>query len=165
MPADRRHDLWFSAFLVVLAAGIVVESWRMPRLGHLGVHPMSAPGLTPGLLGLVLLALALALLLRSVRQRRLATGDTAEAAAEEAEPGAMGRTLVTLGLCLGYALGFVGRVPFWLATGLFVMAFVGWFGFERDRPVRSLLIAAVMAVLTATAVTLLFQRVFLVRLP
>jgi hypothetical protein len=161
MPADRRHDLWFSALLVVLSTGIVVESWRMPRLAHLGVHPMSAPGLTPGLLGLVLLALALALLLRSVRQRRVAV----EGAEEEEAPGAVGRTLLTLGMCLGYALGLVGRVPFWLATGLFVLAFVGWFGFERDRPIRSLAIAAVMAAVTAAAVTLLFQRVFLVRLP
>jgi hypothetical protein len=160
MPAARRHDLWFSALLVVLAAGIVVESWRMPRLAHLGVHPMSAPGLTPGLLGLVLLALALALLLRSVRQGR-PVGETSG----DADPGALGRTLVTLGLCLGYAIGLVGRVPFWLATGLFVLAFAGWFGFERARPVRSLAVAAVMAVVTATAVTLLFQRVFLVRLP
>ncbi len=160
MPADRRHDLWFSIILVVLAAGIVVESWRMPRLGHLGVHPMSAPGLTPGLLGLVLLALAIALLLRSVRQRRA----IAETAAD-ADAGAVGRTLVTLGLCLGYALGLVSHAPFWLATGLFVLAFVGWFGFERARPVRSIAMAAVMAVATSTAVTLLFERVFLVRLP
>ncbi len=160
MSADRRHDLWFSALLVVIAAGIVVESWRMPRLAHLGVHPMSAPGLTPGVLGLVLLVLALTLLVRSARQRRAAMD-----AAEHAEPGALGRTLVTLGLGLGYALGLVGRVPFWLATGLFVLAFVGWFGFERTRPVRSLAIAVVMAVVTTAAVTLLFERVFLVRLP
>lgn len=111
MPADRRHDLWFSAFLVVLSTGIVVESWRMPRLEHLG------------------------------------------------------RTLVTLGVCLGYALGLVGRVPFWLATGLFVLAFVGWFGFERARPARSVAIAAATALVTSAAVTLLFERVFLVRLP
>ena len=163
MPADRRHDLWFSALLVVLAAGVVVESWRMPRLEHLGVHPMSAPGLTPGVLGLVLLALSLALLVRSVRQRRQtsAAGD----AVEPAEPGTFGRTLVTLVLCLGYAAGLVGRVPFWLATGLFVLAFVGWFGWERDGPARSALTAIVMAVVTSAAVTLLFERVFLVRLP
>ncbi len=37
----------------------------MPRLAELGVDPMSAPGLTPGLLGLVLAGLGLALLSRS----------------------------------------------------------------------------------------------------
>ncbi len=160
MPADRRHDLWFSALLVVLAAGIVVESWRMPRLEHLGVHPMSAPGLTPGVLGLVLLALAASLLVRSVRQRRWTADEVADA-----PPGTLGRTLATLGLCLGYAIGLVGRVPFWLATALFVMAFVGWFGWERERPMKSALTAVVMAVVTSALVTLLFERVFLVRLP
>ena len=160
MPADRRYDLWFAVLLVVFAAGVVGESWRMPRLEDLGVHPMSAPGLTPGLLGLVLLGLSLALLIRSVRQPRLI-----EAAAADGEPGAAGRTLLTLGLTLAYAIGLVGRVPFWLATGLFVFAFVGIFGWDRGRPVRSLITALVMAVVTAVAVTLLFERVFLVRLP
>ena len=160
MSADRRFDLWFSALLVVFAAGVVAESWRMPRLEHLGVHPMSAPGLTPGLLGLVLLGLSLALLVRSVRQRRLASEPSVDG-----EAGATGRTLLTLGLTLAYAIGLVGRVPFWLATGLFVFAFVGTFGWDKERPVRSLLTAVVMAVVTAVAVTLLFERVFLVRLP
>lgn len=160
MPAERRFDLWFALLLVVFAAGVVGESWRMPRLEHLGVHPMSAPGLTPGLLGLVLLGLSTALLVRSVRQRQL----VAEAPAET-ESGATGRTVVTLGLTLAYAIGLVGRVPFWLATGLFVFAFVGVFGWDKERPVRSLLTATVMAVVTAVAVTLLFERVFLVRLP
>lgn len=160
MPADRRYDLWFAVLLVVFAAGVVGESWRMPRLEHLGVHPMSAPGLTPGLLGLVLLGLALALMVRSMRQRRLI-----EAAASDRDPGAAGRTLLTLGLTLAYAIGLVGRVPFWLATGLFVFTFVGVFGWDKERQARSLITAVIMAVVTAVAVTLLFERVFLVRLP
>lgn len=160
MPADRRYDLWFAVLLVVFAAGVVGESWRMPRLEHLGVHPMSAPGLTPGLLGLVLLGLAVALLVRSVRQQRLV-----EAASSGGETGAVGRTLLTLGLTLAYAIGLVGHLPFWLATALFVFAFVSIFGWDGTRPWRSLLSALAMAVVTAAAVTLLFERVFLVRLP
>jgi putative tricarboxylic transport membrane protein len=159
MPADRRYDLWFSALLVVFAAGVVVESWRMPRLENLGVHPMSAPGLTPGVLGLVLFVLSLALLVRSVRRQ------PAPDEASAAEPGAGGRTLLTLGLALAYAVGLVGRVPFWLATGLFVFAFVAVFGWQQQRPLRGLAVAVAMAVVTAAAVTLLFERVFLVRLP
>ena len=67
MSTPRRADLIFSALLTALALAVVVESWRMPRLAELGVHPMSAPGLTPGLIGLVLAALGMALLLRSLR--------------------------------------------------------------------------------------------------
>jgi hypothetical protein len=48
MQAERRADLWFAILLTALSVVVVVESWRMPRLDHLGVHPMSAPGLTPG---------------------------------------------------------------------------------------------------------------------
>ncbi len=108
----------------------------------------------------MLLGLALALLLRSVRQRRLV-----EPAASDSEPGTAGRTLLTLGLTLAYAIGLVGHVPFWLATGLFVFAFVSIFGWDRTRPWRSLITALAMAAVTAIAVTLLFERVFLVRLP
>lgn len=162
MPADRRGDLWFSLLLTALAVAVLVESWRMPRLENLGVHPMSAPGLTPGLIGLVLLLLGLLLLARSLRARRAA------AAAAQATPVAAAdgrRALLAIALCLVYALGLLGRLPFAWATGLFVFAFVTVFALERARLWRTLGGAAAMAVFTAVAVTLLFEQLFLVRLP
>lgn len=162
MPAERRGDLWFSLLLSVLSLVVVIESWRMPRLEDLGVHPMSVPGLTPGLIGLVLLLLGLLLLLRSLRERR-ATASPVPAAPAVAGNG--GRALLAVALCLGYALGLLGRLPFGWATGVFVFAFVAAFGFERARPWRTLGGAAAMAVFTAIAVTLLFEQLFLVRLP
>lgn len=168
MPNDRRGDFWFSLLLTVLSLVVVIESWRMPRLEDLGVHPMSVPGLTPGLIGLVLLLLGLLLLLRSLRERR-ATAMAADAASpvpsKPAVAGNAGRALLAVVLCLGYALGLLGRLPFAWATGLFVFAFVAAFGFERTRPWRTLGGAAAMAVFTAIAVTLLFEQLFLVRLP
>jgi putative tricarboxylic transport membrane protein len=168
MPNDRRGDFWFSLLLTVLSLVVVIESWRMPRLEDLGVHPMSVPGLTPGLIGLVLLLLGLLLLLRSLRERR-ATAMAADAASplpsKPAVAGNSGRALLAVALCLGYALGLLGRLPFAWATGLFVFAFVAAFGFERVRPWRTLGGAAAMAVFTAIAVTLLFEQLFLVRLP
>lgn len=168
LPADRRGDLWFSLLLTAVAFAVVVESWRMPRLENLGVHPMSAPGLTPGVVGLVLLLLGLLLLVRSVRERRLAkrAWETAAAPVAAAPPaGTLRRALGAVALCLVYALGLLGRLPFEWATGLFVFGFVVAFGFERARPWRSLGGAAAMAVCTAVAVSLLFERLFLVRLP
>lgn len=162
MPADRRGDLWFSLLLTVLSLVVVIESWRMPRLENLGVHPMSAPGLTPGLIGLVLLLLGLLLLLRSLRERRATASPVSS---KPAVAGNGGRALLAVALCLGYALGLLGRLPFAWATGLFVFAFVAAFGFERTRPWRTLGGAAAMAVFTAIAVTLLFEQLFLVRLP
>lgn len=161
MPAGRRADFWFSIGLTAFAIAVTVESWRMPRLQELGVHPMSAPGLTPGLIGLVLMLLGFALLVRSLRARRLVT----QVEAPTVDPSAPRRLMVTLALCLVYALGLVGTLPFMWATGLFVFAFVAAFSFERARPLRSLASACAMALVVAVSVTLLFERVFLVRLP
>ncbi|MBX3603148.1 MAG: tripartite tricarboxylate transporter TctB family protein [Rubrivivax sp.] len=170
MPADRRGDLWFSLLLTALALAVVIESWRMPRLENLGVHPMSAPGLTPGVIGLVLLLLGLLLLVRSLRERRAAAARAAASAAPAAPAataasGDGARALLATVLCLVYALGLLGRLPFFWATGLFVFAFVVAFAFERARPWRTLGGAAAMALFSAVSVTLLFERLFLVQLP
>lgn len=163
MQAERRADLWFAILLTALSVVVVVESWRMPRLDHLGVHPMSAPGLTPGLIGLVLGGLGVALLVRSLR----AGGPAADGSADGAAPGATAwpRALLALVLCLVYALGLLGRLPFMWATGLFVFAFIAAFSFERARPLRTLGGALAMAVAVAVSVSLLFEQLFLVRLP
>lgn len=161
MLAKRRADLIFAVFLMALALAVLVESWRMPRLAELGVHPMSAPGLTPGLIGLVLAGLGLALLWRSLRP-------WPDDVVSEAAPGTnlvWWRALLALLLCLFYALGLLGHLPFLWATGLFVFSFVAVFSFDRKRLLRSLLGAALMAVAVAVSVSLLFEQLFLVRLP
>ncbi len=87
-----------------------------------------------------------------------------------ARPGeSLRRLLITLGLTLGYAAGLVGRLPFWLATFVFVFAFIVIFDWRKavaaQRTVRLFLTAGVQALLVAAAVTLVFERLFLVRLP
>ena len=129
----------------------------MPRLADLGVHPMSAPGLTPGVLGLVLACLGLVLLVQSARS-------PAPNAEEGGGEGGWGRLAVTLAFCFAYAAVLLGRVPFWLATALFVGVFVLTFTFGRSKA-RALGMAAALAVATAASVTFLFQQVFLVQLP
>jgi putative tricarboxylic transport membrane protein len=77
MHDERRADLWFAVVLVALSLAVMVESWRMPRLADQGAHPMSVPGLTPGLIALVLAMLGIALLWRSLRARgTLSTAQT-----------------------------------------------------------------------------------------
>ena len=50
--ARRRAPTSTAAlFWIALGAAIVVASWRMDRLEHLGVNSCTAPGLMPGILG------------------------------------------------------------------------------------------------------------------
>jgi putative tricarboxylic transport membrane protein len=63
----------------------------------------------------------------------------------------------------------VGTLPFWAATGLFVFCFIMvfecWLAAPRKPLLQSLPWALGLAVVTAAAVTLVFERAFLVRLP
>jgi len=67
MSSQRRADLIFAVVLTAMSLYVLAASWRMPRLAELGVHPMSAPGLTPGLISLVLLGLGGLLVIRRRR--------------------------------------------------------------------------------------------------
>jgi putative tricarboxylic transport membrane protein len=131
---------------------IVYASWTMDRLERHGATLYTAPGLVPGLLGLVLLLLGIALALRALRA----------GISWRPLPIAWGNTPLVLALCLAYAIGLVGRMPFWLATFVFVTAFVAIFEYPA-RPRMAL--APVYGAATSLLVTYLFETVFFVRLP
>jgi hypothetical protein len=158
-PGSRpsaRTDLGWSIFWLALGALIVTESWRMDRLEHLNVNPYTVPGLVPGLLGAMMVVLALALGVRSLMRR--------DEILSPQEAGTWGRFALAVALFLVYALGLVSRLPFWLATLIFVAAFVALFRWPQRRA-RGLVLALVYGAGTAAAVTFLFQHVFLVQLP
>jgi hypothetical protein len=135
-----------------LGGGVIVyASWTMDRLERHGAALYTAPGLVPGLLGLVLLILGVVLAVRGSR------GATRAASSLH-----WGNTPLVLALCLGYAIGLVGRAPFWLATFTFVTAFVAVFEYPS---LRRMALAPLYGAATSFAVTYLFESVFLVRLP
>jgi hypothetical protein len=148
-----RGDLVQGAVWALGGGAIVHASWTMDRLERHGAALYTAPGLVPGLLGLVLLALGVVLALRALRRG----GDARSAPAFR-----WGNTPLVLALCLGYAVGLVGRAPFWLATFVFVTAFIVIFEYPSRR---GMALAPVYGAATSLAVTYLFETVFLVRLP
>jgi putative tricarboxylic transport membrane protein len=154
---SARVDLAAAAVWLALAVAILVGAWTMDRLERLGAKLYSAPALVPGLLGLVLLVLGVLLALRAVRE-----GALRDASINRSLRLGWGGTAPVLALCLGYALGLVGRVPFWLATFLFVTAFIAVFEYPARRRMA---LAPVYGAVTSLAVTWLFESVFLVRLP
>jgi putative tricarboxylic transport membrane protein len=152
--------------LILLGVAVVWASLDMPRFEERNANPYTAPGLVPGLLGAIILALGAILFVRAARAGgwRLAW----PAAQRRADPG-LRRLALSIALCLVYAGGLVGTLPFWLATFLFITAFVILFEWplatDRAERARRLAFAPMLAAVIAVGVTVLFQYVFLVRLP
>jgi len=164
-PASPRSDAIAAATALAFALCIVVASWRMDRFESQGGTLWTAPGLWPGIVGLVLGALAAGLLMRSWRRAAAIGWDTAEANDTPLVP--TPRFTAAAALFFLYAIGLVGHgLPFWLGTAAFVAFYVYAFHDEPARPrPRRIAMALAIGVATSLVVTLVFERVFLVRLP
>lgn len=155
MDLARHQDRIGGLLWLLLGLSIAYGSWTMDRLERLGIHPLAAPGLLPGIAGLALAALGLAMLLR----RR---GE-----APAAEPADWGRLAVSFALCLGFAGVLLGRgLPFWLLAGAFLLAHILLLhDAEGGGPLRRFAVAAGVAVAVAWLVTWSFEALFYIRLP
>ena len=154
----ERADRIFGWAWAALGVLITAESWRMDRLEAQQINPWTAPGLVPGLLGLVMTGFGLVLALRR-----------GAGAPADADVGDVWRIALAIALCLGFGAGLVGRVPFWLGAALFVFLAIllfEWRDRRRDGTLaRGVLQAALVALGSSAAISFLFQEVFLVRLP
>jgi len=164
-----KADFLTGLALISLSLYVMFESWQMPRLEHLKAHPLSVPGIVPAFIGMVLLLFGMVLVIRSVRRGGHRLGFTYEGLRRWfIKPGNQ-RLLLTAILSIGYAGILIGVLPYWLATGLFIFVFVVLFEWERGMNVaqwrRCIIPAALIASLSSAAITLVFERVFLVALP
>jgi putative tricarboxylic transport membrane protein len=175
MTADRIGGIIW----IALGAAIVYGSWTMDRLTSLQIHPATAPGLVPGLLGAGIAILGLVLVLR---RQAGSTGDFSAAQEEQKaelssgpedvsdEGVAWNRVLLSWALCMTYGAVLLGRgVPYWVLTAAFLFLHINLIDDTGDVPAkldkRRAITAAVVAALFATAVALVFEKIFLVRLP
>lgn len=168
MRGMARADFVTSLFLMVLGIGVVAESWRMPRYTEFASSVWSAPGVTPGLIGLVLAILGAVLFFRTRRSQ------PGEAPGEAASGGASWpQAAIALALCFGFAAILIGRIPFLLASFLFVMVFILLFDFidnrdayrDRLQSIRRLVTVVGVSGAAAWAISTIFQDLFFVRLP
>jgi hypothetical protein len=160
LAADTVGGLVWLAFGVAVVYG----SWTMDRLESLGINPVTAPGLLPGLLGLGLVAFGLILILRQ-QQSDAHPGDGSGAGGYDWR-----RLTLSWLFCVTFAGVFLGRgAPFWLLAAVFVFLHI-FFLEDADRVASTsaswrAAVAAVIALAAAVLVTFLFQSVFLIRLP
>jgi len=126
----------------------------------------TAPGLVPGIYGLVISALSIWLVMRSVRRGRSSAAITSRAA-----PDGTSNLRLALAAALGlvFCVGLIGHMPFWAAAAVFVTAFIALFEWRKGDawPRRFLRLgtAALQGLVTGAAVSLVFEKIFYVRLP
>jgi Tripartite tricarboxylate transporter TctB family len=160
-----RVELFSGLGWIALGSALVYGSWTMDRLENLNINPYTAPGLVPGVLGAVI---ALCGSIMAVRAGRAGVfgSDRADARA----PIFNGRVALSIALCLGFALGLVGRgPPFWAAAAIFLFLHIFLFEFserrEQHRLWRGVLLALAVSAGASFVITMIFQEFFLVRLP
>jgi putative tricarboxylic transport membrane protein len=162
-PLPARADLCTAAALLAFGLGVLALAWNMPTFVEQSHTGLTAPGIVPGFHATVISLLAIVLGLRAVRR-----GALRQAGARGGRPRGDGRRLlIAAALGVLYAGVLVGRLPFWAASALFVFAFTTAFEWEQGaagRP-RRILEAAALGLGTGLAVMLVFERIFLVRLP
>lgn len=164
-----RADFVTSIFLTLFGLFILIVSLKMPRFEEHNVNPYSVPGILPAFLGAIITLLGIVLLIRSIRQRGYLLGIGKKEVVVFFSDESSRRIFLTLIISLIYGLVFLGRIPFYLATGIFVFAFVMIFEYRFEESFagqrKKVLIALVMAVLVSAIVTAVFRYLFLVNLP
>lgn len=164
--ASARADFFGGLAWIALGTTIGVASWRMDRLERMGVSFFTAPGLVPGVLGVLITVCGVVLTLRAWHQGAFGADQRPPVLLR---PDVLARIGVTLALCLGFALVLVGRVPFWIAAAAYLFIQIAVLQYPerkaRHDVGRGLILAAVIAVGAAGAIAFMFQEIFLVRLP
>jgi hypothetical protein len=170
-PVAPRTDLRFAFGWIALGALVVFGAWRMDRLEAQGAQLFTAPGLWPGIVGLVVALLGGVLAVRSQRRARASGGHAA--AVDDAQTAPAAHFATATAMFFAYAVLLVGHgLPFWLGTFVFVTAYVFWFrraarelgdGYGTTR--GDVILALACGVATAAVVPLVFEKLFFVRLP
>lgn len=163
---SERADFYGGLAWIALGTAIGIASWRMDRLERMGVSFFTAPGLVPGVLGVLIAACGMVLAVRAWRQGALAPVQRPPVLLR---PDVLARIGVTLALCLGFALVLVGRIPFWMAAAAFLFVQIAVLQYPerkaRGEVARGLVVAAAIGLGAGGAIAFMFQEIFLVRLP
>ena len=162
----QRAELGFSLGWIAFGAAVLAASWRMDRLENLHINPWSAPGLMPGVLGALMILFGATLCLRALAQR------SPQAPQDSTPASSAPRVVLALVLCGSYAAWLLGRgLPFWLTSAAFLFAAILAFRWlDRDAEARHTLprlalSTAAIALAASIVISLVFEKIFLVRLP
>ncbi|MEP7084945.1 MAG: tripartite tricarboxylate transporter TctB family protein [Betaproteobacteria bacterium] len=168
-PIHPRSDLWDGVGWLALGSAILIGSLLMDRLEKQAINPYTIPGLLPALLGIMMIVLGGILALRSWRRGALRM---AIPASDRDDREQRRRVWIVVALCVGYAVVLVGHgLPFWLASSIYVtVSILILQRLSRDENERRLtprawMKAIIIGLSSGVITALVFQELFLVRMP
>lgn len=162
-----RSDLIAALCWMAFGVAVSIGSWQMDRLEDQDVNPYTVPGLLPFFLGIAIVFFGGLMLFRAWEQGALSRNAAKAAGMSPAE---RKRFLIVLGLCLFFGVVLVGHgLPFWLAAAIYATAAIVVLQYPQRRAenqvLRGIGIAAIIGICAGVGITILFQELFLVRLP
>lgn len=164
----NKADFVTSIFLVSFGLIVFIMSVRMPTFQETGASVYSAPGIVPGILGIILSLMGLILLVRSLIRKGYKIRISSQKVRIFFKSGSIKRLFIALFLSMFYVV-LLGEISYFLLTAMYILVFIFAFEFEFKKNVRSqakiLLFALFEAVFIAASISYVFQYLFLVGLP
>ena len=161
-PEDmNKADFFTSIFLFLLGLIVFIISIRMPTFRELGANPYSAPGIVPGILGIILLFMSTILFIRSVIRKGYKIRLSFQGLKLFFKNNSIKRLFIALFLSVFFVI-LLGKINYLLLTGIYIFLFVWSFELKTKK---TLFFALLEAVLIAACISYVFRYLFLVTLP
>jgi len=164
----NKADFFTSIFLFLFGLVVLILSIKMPTFRELGANPYSAPGIVPGIMGVILSFMGVILFIRSVIRKGYKIRLSSQSIKIFFKNNEIKRLLIALFLSVFYVI-LLGKINYFLLTGMYIFIFVFAFEFKTKKNIffqwKTLLSALLEAVLIAASISYVFRYLFLVRLP
>lgn len=164
-----RADFITSMILIVVGVATIWLSLEMPRYEDQGGTFLDSPGIVPMILGVMLVALSVVVLIRSIVRKGYRLGWNKTSLRAALKDTKTVRMLVTIAFGLVYGLFLLRWLGFFASTLIFAFVFIVAFEYDLKKPLASQwkvpVFAAVISAASTAVVYFAFTKLFLVNLP
>jgi len=157
----NKADFFTSIFLFLFGLIIFIMSLKMPTFREVGADPYSAPGIVPGILGVIIACMGAILFFRSVIRKGYKIHISFQSIMLFLKNNSIKRFLIALFLSLFYVI-FLGKIDYFILTGIYIFSFI--LAFE-SKSKKNIILALLLAVAIAASISFVFRYLFLVTLP
>lgn len=163
-----KADFITALFLSFLGLAVLIISLGMPNFRNLGANPYSAPGIVPAFLGVVLFILGMVLLIRSISRKGYYIKFSFPGIILLFKQSSVKRLIIALILSLMYVF-LLGKINYFILSFSYIFIFILAYEFNFQEGIltqkTTFIWAFVEAFFISGSIALVFQYLFLVRLP